>query len=208
MYLELLSTAFFDMTAASGSPLDPDVLRKSSFTSRWDHGRAEKWAGLTLVWSVATDKRSSVSRRLAAAGRARKPPPSPDLPSRTETETSLMPTMDIAISFPGQGHIRLESRALFEEPGNETCRQFLERVFQAPEITDVTINSQQKAGACPTPISGSATSSTPFPRSCGGSPAAWTPPARGRRRASCTVAAFQWPSRWRYHGATAPYPRP
>ena len=60
-----------------------------------------------------------------------------------------MPTMDIAISFPGQGHIRLESRALFEEPGNETCRQFLERVFQAPEITDVTIDSQQKAGASP-----------------------------------------------------------
>ena len=60
-----------------------------------------------------------------------------------------MPTMDIAISFPGQGHIRLESRALFEEPGNETCRQFLERVFQAPEITDVTINSHRKAGELP-----------------------------------------------------------
>ena len=57
--------------------------------------------------------------------------------------------MDIAISFPGQGQIRLESRDLFEEPGNETCRQFLERVFQAPEITDVTINSHQKAGELP-----------------------------------------------------------
>ena len=60
-----------------------------------------------------------------------------------------MATMDIAISFPSQGHIRLESRDLFAEPGNETCRQFLERVFQAPEITDVTINSQQKTGELP-----------------------------------------------------------
>ena len=57
--------------------------------------------------------------------------------------------MDIAISFPSQGQIRLESRDLFAEPGNETCRQFLERVFQAPEITDVTINSHQKTGELP-----------------------------------------------------------
>ncbi len=57
--------------------------------------------------------------------------------------------MDIAISFPSQGQIRLESRDLFAEPGNETCRQFLERVFQAPEITDVTINSHQKTGEPP-----------------------------------------------------------
>lgn len=60
-----------------------------------------------------------------------------------------MSTMDIAITFPGQGHIRLESRALFEEPGSENCRRFLERVFQTPEITDVTINSHRKAGELP-----------------------------------------------------------
>jgi Cu2+-exporting ATPase len=57
--------------------------------------------------------------------------------------------MDIAISFPGEGHIRLQSRDLFTEPGNETCRQFLERVFQAPQITDVTISSHQGSGATP-----------------------------------------------------------
>ncbi|MGO9601574.1 MAG: heavy metal translocating P-type ATPase [Isosphaeraceae bacterium] len=57
--------------------------------------------------------------------------------------------MDISISFPGQGQIRLESRALFGEPGNETCRMFLERVFQAPEISDVTINSHQRRGELP-----------------------------------------------------------
>ena len=57
--------------------------------------------------------------------------------------------MDIAISFPSHGHIRLESRHLFAEPGNETCREFLQRVFQASEITDVTINSHQRLGAAP-----------------------------------------------------------
>jgi Cu2+-exporting ATPase len=57
--------------------------------------------------------------------------------------------MDIAISFPGQGQIRLQSQELFAEPGNENCRQFLERVFQAPEITDVTIHSLQKSGSSP-----------------------------------------------------------
>ena len=57
--------------------------------------------------------------------------------------------MDIAISFPGQGQIRLESRDLFTEPASDTCRQFLERVFQAPEITDVTINSPRSDGGAP-----------------------------------------------------------
>ena len=57
--------------------------------------------------------------------------------------------MDIAISFPSQGQIRLQSRHLFAEPGNERCREFLQRVFQASEITDVTINSHQKFGMEP-----------------------------------------------------------
>jgi Cu2+-exporting ATPase len=55
--------------------------------------------------------------------------------------------MDIAISFPGQGQIRLQSQALFAEPHNDTCRQFLERVFQVPEITDVTIHSPHPSGS-------------------------------------------------------------
>jgi heavy metal translocating P-type ATPase len=49
--------------------------------------------------------------------------------------------MDLAIRFPAQGRIHLESRFLFAEPGEPNCRQFVERVFQAPEITDVTIRS-------------------------------------------------------------------
>jgi hypothetical protein len=64
--------------------------------------------------------------------------------------------MNIVISFPSQGQIRLQSRELFTEPGNETCRQLLERVFQALEITDVTINRlQPMTGTGPDPQLGS-----------------------------------------------------
>ncbi len=51
--------------------------------------------------------------------------------------------MDLAIHFPTQGRIHLESRFLFSEPHDPECRRFLERVFQAPEITQVTIRSQE-----------------------------------------------------------------
>ncbi|WP_165224126.1 heavy metal translocating P-type ATPase [Aquisphaera insulae] len=57
--------------------------------------------------------------------------------------------MDIAITFPSRGQIRLGSQRLFSEPGNEDCRRFLERVFHAPEITDVTIDSGRKGGELP-----------------------------------------------------------
>jgi hypothetical protein len=49
--------------------------------------------------------------------------------------------MDLAIRFPTRGRIHLESHFLFSEPHQSNCRQFLERVFQAPEITQVTIRS-------------------------------------------------------------------
>ena len=57
--------------------------------------------------------------------------------------------MDLAIHFPTQGRIHLESRFLFSEPRDPECRRFLERVFQAPEITQVTIRSQQGSGEVP-----------------------------------------------------------
>ena len=53
--------------------------------------------------------------------------------------------MDLAVTFPNQGVIRLRSRALFQDPDGSVCRRFLERVFQADEITDVTL----KGGADP-----------------------------------------------------------
>ena len=57
--------------------------------------------------------------------------------------------MDLAVRFPDQGRIHLESRFLFSEPHDPKCRQFLERVFQAPEITQITIKSQQGSSEVP-----------------------------------------------------------
>ena len=57
--------------------------------------------------------------------------------------------MDLAVRFPDQGRIHLESRFLFSEPHDPKCRQFLERVFQAPEITQITIKSHQGSNEIP-----------------------------------------------------------
>jgi hypothetical protein len=57
--------------------------------------------------------------------------------------------MDLAIRFPDQGRIHLESRFLFSEPHDPECRRFLERVFQAPEITQITIKSQEGSEEVP-----------------------------------------------------------
>ncbi len=52
-----------------------------------------------------------------------------------------MTDIDLAVTFPSPGLIRLRSRALFGDSDNPTCRRFLERVFQVEEISDVTITS-------------------------------------------------------------------
>ena len=57
--------------------------------------------------------------------------------------------MDLAIRFPDHGRIHLESHFLFSEPHDPNCRRFLERVFQAPEITQITIKSQQGSSEVP-----------------------------------------------------------
>src|SRR5262249_12483635 len=57
--------------------------------------------------------------------------------------------MDLAIRFPNQGRIHLESHFLFTEPHDPNCRRFLERVFQAPEITQITIKSQRGSNEVP-----------------------------------------------------------
>ena len=66
--------------------------------------------------------------------------------------------MDLSVRFPDQGRIHLESRFLFSEPHEPECRRFLETVFQAAEITHITIKSPQgsheipraELGYCPT----------------------------------------------------------
>jgi Cu2+-exporting ATPase len=47
--------------------------------------------------------------------------------------------MDISVSFPAEGCIRLRSRFLFGDPTAHHCRQFVERVLDADEVSSVTI---------------------------------------------------------------------
>src|SRR5271165_580796 len=56
-----------------------------------------------------------------------------------------MSCTDLAVSFPARGVIRLSSPTLFGDSDSPTCRRFIELVFQADEISDVTITS----GAAP-----------------------------------------------------------
>ena len=52
-----------------------------------------------------------------------------------------MTDFDLAVTFPSPGVIRLGSRSLFSDAGNPHYRRFLEGVFQAEEISSVTIKS-------------------------------------------------------------------
>ena len=47
--------------------------------------------------------------------------------------------MDISVSFPSDGQIRLKSRYLFADPTGDHCRRFVERVLVADEVDSVTI---------------------------------------------------------------------
>lgn len=48
-----------------------------------------------------------------------------------------MSNMDLAVSFPSRGIVRLASRTLFGDPDGVVCRRFLDRVMQAPEVSEV-----------------------------------------------------------------------
>src|SRR5271165_3512966 len=52
-----------------------------------------------------------------------------------------MSCTDLAVSFPARGVIRLSSHALFGDTDSSTCRRFIELVFQAEEISEVTITA-------------------------------------------------------------------
>jgi heavy metal translocating P-type ATPase len=68
-----------------------------------------------------------------------------------------MSPLDISVSFPCAGIIRLRSRSLFGDAENPMCRRFLERVFLAEEISNVTITGGDVPQAdlyyCPTTFS-------------------------------------------------------
>ncbi|WP_165073997.1 heavy metal translocating P-type ATPase [Paludisphaera rhizosphaerae] len=48
-----------------------------------------------------------------------------------------MSSLDLAVTFPTGGVVRLSSRTLFGDPDGSLCRRFLDRVMQAPEVTEV-----------------------------------------------------------------------
>jgi Cu2+-exporting ATPase len=58
-----------------------------------------------------------------------------------------MCSADLAVSFPASGVIRLSSPALFGDPDAPSCRRFLERVFQAEEISEITISAGDSPSA-------------------------------------------------------------
>jgi heavy metal translocating P-type ATPase len=68
-----------------------------------------------------------------------------------------MNALDISVSFPSAGVIRLRSRSLFANAEVPACRRFLERVFDVQEILGVTITEGDLARAdlrfCPTSVS-------------------------------------------------------
>jgi Cu2+-exporting ATPase len=47
--------------------------------------------------------------------------------------------MDISVSFPNEGCIRLRSRYLFSDPEGDRCRNFVDRVLKAGEVSSVTV---------------------------------------------------------------------
>ncbi|MGO9408965.1 MAG: heavy metal translocating P-type ATPase [Acidimicrobiales bacterium] len=58
-----------------------------------------------------------------------------------------MSCTDLAVSFPARGVIRLSSHTLFGDTDSLTCRRFIEQVFQAEEVSDVTITAGDRPHA-------------------------------------------------------------
>jgi hypothetical protein len=66
----------------------------------------------------------------------------PDQPVANEVSCSV----DIKVSLPEEGVIRVESRRLFGAPDAPLCRRFVERAFLAPEIEGVVLSPGEKPG--------------------------------------------------------------
>lgn len=58
-----------------------------------------------------------------------------------------MSLSDLSVSFPTPGVIVLESKELFADADHPNCKRFLERVFQAEEISNVTVRDGAEARA-------------------------------------------------------------
>ncbi len=56
-------------------------------------------------------------------------------------KTNPLPPVDVALSFPGPGIIRVQSAALFAEQDNADCQRFLHHIFAAGQVVGgVTLN--------------------------------------------------------------------
>ena len=56
-------------------------------------------------------------------------------------KTNPLPPVDVTLSFPGPGIIRVQSAALFAEPDNADCQRFLHHIFAAGQVVGgVTLN--------------------------------------------------------------------
>jgi len=53
--------------------------------------------------------------------------------------------MDLCVTFPAVGRIRIQSLALFGDPNSDACREFSHRVMQTPGVLGLTIHGHRRA---------------------------------------------------------------
>src|SRR5262245_56049913 len=52
--------------------------------------------------------------------------------------------IDIAVAYPREGAIELQSRFLFSQPENESCQLFLQRLSLAEEVSEIAIHAARQ----------------------------------------------------------------
>jgi hypothetical protein len=57
-----------------------------------------------------------------------------------KAKTDFPSPVDVALSFPSPGVIRIQSNALFADPEAVDCRRFLERAFALEQVGGATLN--------------------------------------------------------------------
>ena len=60
--------------------------------------------------------------------------------------TDLGPAVDVAIAFPADGIVRIESLRLFADADSELCRRFIGSAFLAPQIDGAVIGPSSREG--------------------------------------------------------------
>src|SRR5262245_25933210 len=52
--------------------------------------------------------------------------------------------IDIAVAYPCEGAIQLQSRFLFSDPENEACQLFLQRLSEVQQVQEVAVQSARQ----------------------------------------------------------------